>query len=53
MRRMENLQRISYRFLHEATNPLSFRFLREATGTYVPLYWFRGNETKQRGNKYE
>lgn len=32
MRRMENLQRISYRFLHEATNPLSFRFLREATG---------------------
>jgi hypothetical protein len=30
MRRMENLQRISYRFLHEATNPPSFRFLREA-----------------------
>ena len=32
MRRIENPQRISYRFLHEATNPLSYRFLREATG---------------------
>jgi hypothetical protein len=32
MRTMENPQRILYRFLHEATNPLSFRFLREATG---------------------